>query len=613
MTQISKYFASLGFDVDKKSLKDVDKALDSVEKRLKRFGSMGNKALSLDFGNFNIDQRKLNMALGNALDLASTRLAFDVNRFVINQTSLNRDVALAMSRASAAANLRVNTRVNPAAREPSGRVGRTSGAVGGGLIGRGVGGLYGPALALGLGGYGLSQLNQRNQQVVAAQLQSQSVVQQAGGSAEQGQQSFEWLRREGDRVGFNYLDASGDYNNLLSGLTGAGMSVSQGQGVFKGFSELSRVNKLDRVRQQRLFRALAQVAGKDQLMSEELRGQISEALPGGVSLFAEAYQRQIGGSLTGSDATKALEQAMKKGQVKGNILTIAGQLASERAQPGLAAASRASQAEQARYQNSVNDLAVVASNAGVEEGFARIFRTLNAGLSESGDLVKGLAEGFNEATKWADDLLLFPQSFIRALEGKDSLVADWLGADATAQLILDWKEIKILWSDLMAIKPSELFGNFLPTIQATAKEISGIIGLVSSVKQWNSNATAAADIVQADISSRGVDPVSNVLTSFAGSIAGLSAYVSTPFNVDDSNQYKDYVSNEYSRGAQVMKDRETLQAMNQSIQFQVTMNIDPVTAAQMDVTNQADALANEFVGLVQNMFEQANVNFPIRE
>ncbi|RYY51266.1 MAG: hypothetical protein EOO06_00630 [Chitinophagaceae bacterium] len=275
MTQISKYFASLGFDVDKKSLKDVDKALDSVEKRLKRFGSMGNKALSIDFGNFNIDQRKLNMALGNALDIASTRAVFDLNRFSINQTALNRDVALAMSRASAVANLRVNTRVNPAAREPSGRVGRTSGAVGGGLIGRGVGGLYGPALALGLGGYGLSQLNQRNQQVVSAQLQTSAVVQQAGGTAQQGSDSFQYLRSEGSRIGFNYLDASGDYNKLISGLTGSGIGLQESQKVFSGFAELARVNKLDKTTQNRLFRALSQVAGKGKLMSEELKTRLA--------------------------------------------------------------------------------------------------------------------------------------------------------------------------------------------------------------------------------------------------------------------------------------------------------------------------------------------------
>jgi hypothetical protein len=288
---------------------------------------------------------------------------------------------------------------------------------------------------------------------------------------------------------------------------------------------------------------------------------------------------------------------MKKGKVTSDILTYAGAAASERANKGgaLGTASQASQAEQARYQNSVNDLAVVASNSGVEEGFARIFRTLNAGLSESNGLVQTLSQGFNEATKWADDLLLFPQSFIRALEGKDSLVADWLGIDDTAQLVNDWKEIKSLWEQITAIKPEDTFGNFLPTIEATAREIAGIFTTVAKLKQLNDNASASADIVQADIASRGTGPVSNFFASLAGSVAGLSAYVSTPLDVQESNQYKDYVENEYSRGAQFMKDREQLKGVQSNFRLQ---SFDPLANSQAGVASYNDSIAAEFGGFL---------------
>ncbi|MNQ78394.1 hypothetical protein D3C85_933030 [compost metagenome] len=206
-------------------------------------------------------------------------------------------------------------------------------------------------------------------------------------------------------------------------------------------------------------------------------------MPGGTALFAEAYQKQIGGNKTGAEAIQQLLADMKKGKVTSDILTYAGAAASQRANAGgaLASASTASQAEQARYQNSVNDMAVLASNSGVEEGFARIFRTLNAGLSESGDLVRRLSEGFNEATKWADDLLLFPQSFVRALEGKDSLVADWLGVDKTKQLQQDWMNIKQIFTDISSIK-----FDFLPTLEATAREIASIMTAIAEFQKWKS-------------------------------------------------------------------------------------------------------------------------------
>ena len=603
--QIAKYFSSIGFSVDVASVKKVDKAIDHVENRLKKLGTFANKPITLSIGSFDVDQRRLNVALGTALDIASSRLVFEISRFAVDQMHLNRVMTAATIQASRVAGQTATIRPNVHAGNGGTRQAIAAGAVAGGVGGlRGMPNLFGPALALGLGGYGLSNLNQRNQQVVSAQLQTSAVVQQAGGSAQQGADSFQYLRSEANRVGFNFLDASGDYNKLISGLTGSGIGLKESQKVFSGFAELARVNKLDKTTQNRLFRALSQVAGKGKLMSEELTGQIAEALPGGTALFAQAYQAKIGGNKTGAEAIQQLLADMKKGKVTSDILTYAGAAASQRANQGgaLGTASQASQAEQARYQNSVNDMAVLASGSGVEEGFARIFRTLTAGLSESSALVTTLAEGFNEATKWADDLLLFPQSFVRAMEGKDSLVADWLGIDDTNQLISDWKEIKGLWEQIIAIKPEDTFGNFLPTIEATAREIAGIIGLVGRFKQWNDNASASADIVQADIASRGDGPVSNFFSGLAGSFAGLSAYVSTPFDVQDSNQYKDYVTNEYGRGAQVMRDQEQLKGISENFRLQ---NLDPLSSSQEGVNSYNDSLSNEFKGFTDTNKQSA--------
>ena len=270
--QISKFFATLGIEVSQGSVKKVDATLDHVENRLKRLGKFGNKPIVLDIGGFNLDQNKLKIALGNSLDVASKQVAFEISRFVVNDRNL------------LAALLRAARRLppvppgphpppvpplppGPGPYPPDGRRRSTSSV----NLSR----LYGPALALGFGGYGLSQLNQRNQQVVSAQLQSQAVVQQAGGTAEQGQESFQYLRKEANRIGFNYLEASGDYNKLISGLTGSGVSVADSQKVFSGFAELARVNKLDKTTQNRLFRALSQVAGKGKLQAEELNVRLA--------------------------------------------------------------------------------------------------------------------------------------------------------------------------------------------------------------------------------------------------------------------------------------------------------------------------------------------------
>lgn len=426
---IASYFATLGFRVDRKELRKVDTTLKQIEDKLRRFGKKIDRHLkiNLDVNKFTVDQKKLNLALGNALDLASARLVFQVNNFDINQARLNQQMAAAVGRASRLVSARVNPDVDVRERLPRETVRRRDAIVAGG-----VGGLaarmYTPALGLALGGYGLGQLNRRNQEVVSAQLMTQAVIQQAGGTAQQGEQSFDWLRSQAQRVGFNYLDAAPDFNKLLSGLTGAGMSVEQGQNVFQGFAELSRVNKLDKTSQNRLFRALSQVAGKNQLMSEELTEQIAEALPGGVALFAEAYQRQIGGNLQGSEAIQALRKAMEGRQVKGDILIQAAQIASEKANKGgaLTVAARASQAEQARFQNTLSDQAILASNAGVESGFARLFRSMTIALKEASPLVESMARGFDSVSLSVSKALLSIQSIQRFFQGRDSFLGDKL-------------------------------------------------------------------------------------------------------------------------------------------------------------------------------------------
>lgn len=626
---IAKYVASIGFNVNTQDIKKVDRALNLVETKLNNFQRRLAKNFSLKINSFDVDQRRLNIALGNALDVASARTVFEVSRFTVDQSHLNRVMTAAMTQATRVASVPLRPSAQhsagvPRSSSPRGRAYAGVGGIGLGLMGP-LG--YG-ALALAGGGYGLGALNKRNQEVVAAQLQSQAVTQAFGGTAEQGQANFEYLRNLGNKVGFNYLQASGDFNNLMSNILGAGGTQQQGRNIFKGFSEYGRVNKLSAARMNLVFNALSQVAGKDKLQAEELTKQLGNSLPGAKDIFAQAYQQQLkaqgkgSGNLTGSEAIIALEAAMKKGQVRGDILNYAAAIASTRAAPGLEKASMASAAEQAKYQNTVTDLAVVASNAGVEEGFARIFRTLNAGLSESNGLVEGLASGFNEATKWADDLILFPQSFIRALEGKDSVVADWLGVESTRQLVQDFKDIKDIWTQITSIKAEDIFGNFLPNLQSTSRELAAIINFIAQGKEILSGNLPTQRIDYANVEQ--IDPFgTGAYTSPLGLakaatnnfLVGLNEYGDrkdrmNAINDPNSIYYNDPAGYDAMQKDAAMASQENA-VRNAMItnQIQIQLNVDAVTLSQMNIEAQADLLTQRLaIGL-----EQALVNFPQKE
>ena len=373
-----------------------------------------------------------------------------------------------------------------------------------------------------------------------------------------------------------------------------------------------------------MFNALSQIAGKDKLQAEELTKQLGNSLPGAKDIFAQAYQQQIGGNLTGSDAIVALEAAMKKGTVRGNILNVAANIASQKSQAGLGTASQASQAEQARYQNQVNDMAVLASNSGVEEGFARIFRTLNAGLSESGGLVRSLSEGFNEATKWADDLLLFPQDFVRALEGKDSLIADWLGVGKTAQLRKDWKDIKMLWEQMSALNPTKLFGDFLPTLEATTRELAAILNAIAEFQRWKSGSVPTENTNRSDTEKASIfgleytspaaivgDLINNTMAGFGRARDRGRAVYDDPNSYFYQNPalYDENQKNMAMDQATAANDYQLNAAGSVTNQFDININVDAATLGNVDIKSQAQELADMFRIELSN----ASVNFPVKE
>lgn len=614
-TPIARYYASLGIMVDKKSVALVDTTLNRLEQKIRNFGKLTSKNLKINFdiGRFNVDQKKLDLTLGNALDQASSRLVFEISRFSVNRAALQAALQRHLQGAAS---------INVAAKSPSSRTRNTipvrdtartevidrlssRHAVAAG----GVGGLaaraYMPALALAGGGYGAGWLNRRNQDVVSAQLMTQAVVQQAGGTTEQGIQSFDWLRQQGERVGFNYLDAAPDFNKLISGLTGAGMSIDTSQETFKGFAELSRVNKLDKTSQNRLFRALSQVAGKNQLMSEELTGQIAEALPGGVALFAEAYQRQSGGNLRGTEAIQALRDAMESRKVKGDILPIAAQIASEKAASGLSAASKASQAEQARAQNALNDRAITASNAGVEQGFARLFKTFAVTLQESGPLVEKMAQGFNNMSLYASNALLSIQSITRFFQGRDSLLGDKLFPDeeSQAKAFVFLEQFKTFMSEMDKLTMNIYNGWSMLLDKLSSSKILDTFNTSLSIMSNTAatfNKLAEGDFSgAADAASGAGKRYINTITApgRSGANALLSTFtdrrIPTPFS--DADSQLDWQANyraEQARLAAASKNQYALPGINQplngmqSTNLEIKMNVDITAANPEDFNSQ---------------------------
>lgn len=96
------------------------------------------------------------------------------------------------------------------------------------------------------------------------------------------------VRDLAQEYGLEITDLQQKYSSFAVSADAVGISTAQVQTVFDGLSAAARVNKLTQDQFSRAVTALTQSMSKNQVMAEELKGQLAEALPGAVGLFAQS-------------------------------------------------------------------------------------------------------------------------------------------------------------------------------------------------------------------------------------------------------------------------------------------------------------------------------------
>lgn len=124
--------------------------------------------------------------------------------------------------------------------------------------------------------------------LIVTQVQLQNI--NAGLKAVTGSQAaataeFEFAKKAADEIGVSFSDLILPYTKFLAA---SKMGREENQKVFLAFNKLSRVFGLTGDQTAGIFRALEQMQSKGKVMSEELRLQLGDRLPGALDLFAEA-------------------------------------------------------------------------------------------------------------------------------------------------------------------------------------------------------------------------------------------------------------------------------------------------------------------------------------
>jgi tape measure domain-containing protein len=173
-------------------------------------------------------------------------------------------------------------------------------------------------------------------------------------SAAEAAKSNEFILSIVDKYNVPIQSARDGFTKLYASMEPAGFRGEEIRGLFESISMGAATFGMSADKVDRVIYAFSQMASKGQVMSEELKGQLGDVLPGSMALFAEAA------GFKGPDAiskfSKALEDGVYKGQNMVKLLKNVRVVMEQEFGPGAEGAARTFQGGINRMQNSLRQL-----------------------------------------------------------------------------------------------------------------------------------------------------------------------------------------------------------------------------------------------------------------
>ena len=170
-------------------------------------------------------------------------------------------------------------------------------------------------------------------------------------SAKEAADSSQFILDIVDKYNTPLQSARDGFVKLYASMQPAGFSGDEIRDLFLGISQTAATFGMSADKVDRVNYAFAQMASKGQVMSEELKGQLGDVLPGAMAIFAEAAGFKGPEAIT--KFSKALEDGAYKGGAMKVLLTNVGSIMRQEFGPGAEGAARTFQGVMNRMQNSL--------------------------------------------------------------------------------------------------------------------------------------------------------------------------------------------------------------------------------------------------------------------
>ena len=187
-----------------------------------------------------------------------------------------------------------------------------------------------------------------------------------------------FLRDEADRLGLPLATAATQFTKLAAASRGTNLEGAATREIFTSVSEAATVLGLSGEQLEGALRAIEQTMSKGKVTAEELRGQLSERLPGAVQIMARAL----------GVGTDELDKMLQKGQVTSDALLLFARQLREEFGSGVEEASQRAGAAFARLDNAINSLLVAIGESGFLDALATAARTMTEFVEKTEEFLR---------------------------------------------------------------------------------------------------------------------------------------------------------------------------------------------------------------------------------
>lgn len=223
-------------------------------------------------------------------------------------------------------------------------------------------------------------------------------------------QSSKFILSLVDQYNIPLQSARDGFTKLYASMQPAGFSGKEIRDLFEGISMGAATFGMSADKVDRVMYAFAQMASKGQVMSEELKGQLGDVLPGSLAIFAKAAKMSV------AEFSQAMEDGAFKGNAMRELLIKVGSTMKDEFGKGAVGAALTFQGVMNRLQTSTTLFYEAFEPAAV--AFSNTFvLPLTNGLRVVTDAFTQLMTGQKAVTVSGSDLAAQMQPFIPIFQG----------------------------------------------------------------------------------------------------------------------------------------------------------------------------------------------------